>query len=42
MELRNYTNIPEQGTKVFGGGGKYSNISNTYNGDLLWKTTSNR
>lgn len=36
MELRNYTNIPEKGTKVFGGGGKYSNISNTYNGDLLY------
>ena len=27
MELRNYTNIPEQGTKVFSGSGKYSNIS---------------
>lgn len=36
MELRNYTNIPEQGTKVFGGSGKYSNISNTYNGNLLY------
>lgn len=36
MELRNYTNIPAQGTKVFGGGGKYSNISNTYNGNLLY------
>lgn len=36
MELRNYTNIPEQGTKVFSGSGKYSNISNTYNGNLLY------
>ena len=32
MELRNYTNIPEQGTKVFGAGGKYSHKDNTYNG----------
>lgn len=36
MELRNYTNIPEQGTRVFTGAGKYSNISNTYNGNLLY------
>lgn len=36
MELRNYTNIPEQGTKVFSGSGKYSNISNTYHGNLLY------
>ena len=26
MELRNYTNLPEKGTRVFSGGGKYSNI----------------
>lgn len=36
MKLRNYTNIPAQGTNVFGGNGKYSNISNTYNGNLLY------
>ena len=32
MELRNYTNIPEQETKVFGASGKYSHKNNTYNG----------
>lgn len=36
MELRNYTDLPEQGTNVFGGNGKYSNKSNTYNGFLLY------
>ena len=40
MELRNYTDLPAQGTRVFSGAGKYSNKSNTYNGALLYGLTN--
>ena len=41
MELRNYTDLPAQGTRVFGGGGKYSNKDNTYHGHLYYDLDPN-